>query len=223
MTDPLGSGQSATGDAGQSAGNADPGAANAGASGQSAAGTTGTTTTDSGQSTVSRAEFDQLRAQLAAADKKRAEAEQAHAQLRDKDMPALQKAERDLQVATAALAERDAVIANQRLELAFYADNTRDWHNPGAALALLDRAKITVDQEGKVMGMKDALTALATAHPYLLKPAPAGDANGGTGQQAPPAGPGTGPANGGIAPQAGTKPSQADLAKRFPALRQRLG
>jgi len=221
MTDPLGSGQSATGEAGQSAGSADPGAANAGASGQSAAGTTGTTATDGGQSTVSRAEFDQLRAQLAAADKKRADAEAAHAQLRDKDMPALQKAERDLQVATATLAERDAVITQQRVEIAFLTDNTREWHNPGAALQLLDRSKITVDADGKVMGMKDALTALATAHPYLLKPAPAGDANGGTGQQAPPAGPGTAPANGGIAPQSGTKPTVADLGKRFPALRQR--
>jgi len=136
-------------------------------------------------------------------------------------MPELQKTTRDLQAATAALAERDAVIANQRLELAFFVDNTRDWHNPTAALALLDRSKITVDAEGKVIGMKDALTALATAHPYLLKPAPAGDGQGQGSAPAAPAAPGTAPANGGIAPQAGTKPTVADLGKRFPALRQR--
>lgn len=221
MTDPLG-GQSAAGGDGQSAGTTDPGTGTAGtAGGQSTPGTTGTTANGDGQSAVSRTEFDQLRAQLAAADRKRQEAEAAHAQLRDKDMPALQKAERDLQVATATIAEKDAVIQQQRVEIAFFTDNTRDWHNPGAALQLLDRSKITLDAEGKVMGMKDALTALATSHPYLLKPA-APDPNGGTGTGAtPPAAPGTAPANGGISPQQGTKPTIDQMGKRFPALKQR--
>jgi len=108
-----------------------------------------------------------------------------------------------------------------RVENAFLMANEHDWHSPTAALQLLDRSKITVDAEGNVQGMKDALKAMATAHPYLLKPKPA-EGDGSTGQQnAPP--PGTAPANGGIAPQQGTKPSNADLAKRFPALRQRLG
>lgn len=218
MTTPLGE-QSVAGGTGQSAGTADQGTANAAtAGGQSAPGTTGTTPPAAEQSVVPRADHDQLRAQLAAADKKRQEAESALAQIRDKDMPALQKAERDLQTATAALAERDATISAQRVEIAFLTDNTRDWHNPGAALQLLDRSKITVGQDGTVTGMKDALTALATAHPYLLKPA-AADAGGGTGGT-PPA-PGTAPANGGIAPQQGTKPTVDQLGKRFPALRQR--
>lgn len=222
MTAPLG-GQSAAGDDGQSAGTTDQGTANAGtAGGQGAPGTTGTTATDDGQSTVSRTEFDQLRAQLAAADQKRAAAEQAHAQLRDKDMPQLQKLERDLTEAQAALTERDAALSALRVENAFLTDNTHEWHNSSAALQLLDRSRITLDSEGKVVGMKDALTALAKAHPYLLKPAPAGDGQGsGTGTPAPPA-PGTAPANGGISPQAGTKPTAADLGRRFPAMRQRL-
>lgn len=220
MTDPLGAPSGAGGD-GQSAGPIDPGTGTAGtAGGQSASGTTGTTANADGQSAVSRTEFDQLRAQLAAADRKRQEAEAAHAQLRDKDMPALQKAERDLQVATAQLNERDVTIQAQRLEIAFFNDNTKDWHSPASALQLLDRSKITVDSEGKVSGMKDALEALAKAHPYLLKPTPAGDGDGGTGT--PPAtAPGTAPANGGIGQPAGTKPTLDALGKRFPAIRQR--
>ena len=221
MTDPLG-GQSAATGTGQSAGTGDQGtgtAANVG--GQSAPGTTVTPPPDTGQSAVSREEFERVVAQLAAADKKRVEAEQAHAQLRDKDMPQLQKLERDLVEATKAQEVMLAANNALRVENAFLTANEHDWHSPSAALQLLDRSKITVDAEGVVAGMKEALKALATAHPYLLKPKPA--EAGGTGQQqnAPP--PGTAPANGGIAPQQGTKPSTADLARRFPALRQRLG
>lgn len=223
MTAPLG-GQSAADETGQGAGTIDQGTANAGtAGGQSAPGATGTGTTDSGQSTVPREDYDRLKNQLAAADQKRAAAEAAHAQLRDKDMPQLQKLERDLGDAQAALAERDATISQMRVELAFFNDNTHDWHSPALAIQSLDRSRITVDSEGKVVGMKDALAALAKQHPYLLKPASAGDGQGsGTGTPPAPPAPGTAPANGGIAPQAGTKPSAAELGKRFPAMRQRL-
>lgn len=223
MTDPLG-GQSAATGTGQSA---DPGnqgtgtAANAG--GQSATGTTGTTPPEGGQSAVSREEFDRLRAQLAAADQKRAEAERNFAQLRDKDVPELQKATRDLQEAQAALAERDQRISALQVENSFFKDNTFDWHSPAAALQLLDRSRITVDNDGNVTGMKDALKALATAQPFLLKPAAAGGDQG-TGQPAgttpPPQG--TNPANGGIAPPAGQAADKNALARRFPALKQKL-
>ena len=224
MTDPLGA-PSGAGGTGQSAGPTDQGAAaTANAGGQSAPSATGTTTPADGQSTVSREEFDRLRAQLAAADQKRVAAETAHAQLRDKDVPALQKAERDLQEATAALAERDKAMTTLRVENAFLLDNTHDWHDAGTAMKLLDRSRITVDSEGNVTGMKDALTALAKAQPFLLKPAPAGDGQGGagTGTTPPAPAPGTAPANGGIAPTAGTTPDKAAMARRFPALRQRM-
>lgn len=222
MTAPL-DGQSAVPPAGQSAGVVDQGTGTAAdASGQSAAGTTGIAPATGEQSVVPREEFERLRAQLAAADQKRAAAEAAHAQLRDKDVPALQKAERDLQLANQALAERDAAISRMQVELAFFNDNTRDWHAPAAAIQLLDRSKITVDAEGKVMGMKDALEALAKSHPFLLKPAPPADGTGTGGAPAAPPAPGTAPANGGITPQQGGKQSPAQMAQRFPAMRQRL-
>lgn len=218
MTDPLG-GQSAAAGTGQSAGTGTVEPATAAAGGQSAPAATGTTAAPQGQSAPTREEFDRVVAQLAAADKARAAAEAAHAQLRDKDMPALQKAERDLQVATAALAERDATISQLRLEVAFFTDNEREWHNPATALQLLDRTKIQVGADGTVTGMKDALTALATQHAYLLKPEAAA---GGAGTPPAPAAPGTAPANGGIAPAAGSKMDAAEMARRYPALQQRL-
>lgn len=217
MTDPTGGQSAATGD-GQSAvtGNQGTGTA-ADAGGQSATGTTATTTPESGQSTVPRAEFDQLRAQLAAADQKRVAAEQAHAQLRDKDMPALEKLQRDLTESQAAVTAMKAANEALRVQNAFLTSNEHEWHSPEAALRLLDLSKVTVDADGNVQGMRDALQALATAHPYLLKPKPAADDAGST---VPPT---VSPANGGIAPQAGTKPDNRDLVRRFPALQQRLG
>lgn len=219
MTDPLG-GQSAATGTGQSAGAGDQGTGTAAdLGGQSATpDATATTPPADGQSAVSREEFERLRLQLAAADKKRVEAEQAHAQLRDKDMPQLQKLERDLAEATKA---QEVMLADNgalRVENAFLTANEHEWHNPQTALTMLDRSKITVDSEGKVQGMKDALKALATAHPYLLKPKPA-DAQGAPGNAPPP---GTNPANGGIAPGAGAKPDAKALAARFPALRQKI-
>lgn len=220
MTAPLG-GQSAATETGQSSGAGDQGTGTVvDASGQSAAtGTTGTPPVVE-QSVVSRAEFDQLRAQLAAADRRRAEAEAAHAQLRDKDMPQMQKLERDLTEAQAmatAAAEANSAL---RVENAFLVDNTYDWHSPQAALQLLDRSKVTVDDQGTVSGMKDALKALATSHPFMLKPQAAGAEGAAPGTSPPP---GTAPANGGIAPQAGAKVDAKVAANRFPAMRQRLG
>lgn len=222
MTDPLG-GQSAATGTGQSAVTGDQGTGTAtDASGQSAAtGQANQTPTDNGQSTVSREEFERLRTQLAAADKKRAEAEQQFAQLRDKDVPALQKAERDLQEAQTAVAQLKEATTALRVENAFLTDNTFDWHSPQVALAQLDRSKITVDVDGNVTGMKDALKALAQAHPFLLKPKTAeGTPPAGT---TPPASPGTAPSNGGIGAQQGTAPDKAAMAKRFPAMKSRLG
>lgn len=223
MTDPLG-GQSAAPGTGQSAGDGIQGTGTAlPAGGQSApGGTTGAPPTDAGQSAVTREEFDRLRAQLQAADQKRTKAEQDLAQLRDKDMPELQRLQRDLQTSQAAVTERDGVISNLRVENSFLTDNTHAWHDPAAALKLLDRSKITVDADGNVTGMKDALKALATANPWLLKATPPEGGGTGTPPAAPPP-PGTTPTNGGISPQQGSKPNQDELARRFPALRQRLG
>lgn len=223
MTAPLGPQSGATGEGGQSATPGDQGTATVtDASGQSAAtGTTGTPPVGE-QGVVSRAEFDQLRSQLVAADKKRVEVEQAYSQLRDKDMPQLQKLERDLAEATKVTEAMQAANQGLRVENAFLTANEYEWHNSELALQSLDRSRITVDADGGVQGMKDALKALATAHPYLLKPKPAegeGEVASGTGN----APPGTAPANGGIGQQQGSKVDAKAAASRFPALRQRLG
>lgn len=221
MTAPVG-GQSAATDSGQSTGigTTEPatGAENGGQSTAIQATQTTNSGTDDGQSTVSRADFDRVRQQLAAADQRRAQVENELKQLRDKDLPEVQKLQRDLAEAQQANAALQQEVSDLRIANAFLIDNTHDWHNREAALKLLDRSKLTVDSEGKIMGMKDALTSLAKDHPYLLKPkAPEPQT-----QTTPPA-PGTPPANGGIQPNQGGKQSREQMMQRFPALRQRLG
>jgi hypothetical protein len=218
MTDPLG-GQSAAPGTGQSAGTVDQGTGTAtNADGQSAVTPPAATTPDAGQSAVSREEFERLRLQLQTADKKRQEAEAAHAQLRDKDMPELQKMQRDLADATEA--QRVMMEANTalRVENAFLSANEHEWHDPTAALKLLDRSRITVDADGNVQGMKEALKALAQANSWLIKPKAPEPPPGAP--AAPP--PGTAPANGGIGAQQGTTPTKAAMAARFPPMKQRM-
>jgi hypothetical protein len=216
MTDPLG-GQSAATGTGQSAAPGDQGTGTApNADGQSAVTPPANAVTDAGQSTVSREDFERIKAQLAAADQKRAETENALKQIRDKDMPEMQKLTRDLQEANNRLLAEAAANAELRVQNAFLTANEHEWHDPSAAMKLLDRTRVTVDAEGNVQGMKEALKALAQANPWLIKPkAPE------PGAVTPPA-PGTAPANGGIAPQAGAAPDKAALGARFPALRQKL-
>jgi hypothetical protein len=221
MTDPLGAQGGAAGDA-QSGGASDQGTGTDPATGgQSATGTTGVTPPADGQSAVSQGDYDRLKAQLQAADKRFSETDAALKQLRDKDMPELQKLQRDLTETQTAMTAVKAANEALRVENAFLTDNTHDWHSPAAALQLLDRSKVLVDAEGNVTGMKDALKALAQANPFLLKPKPAEEQGQGAGTgNSPP--PGVMPANSGIAPQTGAQPDKGALAKRFPALRQKL-
>lgn len=55
------------------------------------------------------------------------------------------------------------------LQVAFLQNNTHDWHNPKAALRLLDLDGVEIDDEGEVKGLDDAIKKLATENPYLLK------------------------------------------------------
>jgi chromosome segregation ATPase len=196
---------------------------------QSGAGTaTGSTGTDSNaatdgaqsgaQGTQTQTEVERLAAQLEqqrtrtqAADKRAAEHEAALKQLRDKDLPEQQKLTRDLQEAqksVEALKETNGTLA---IQVAFLKDNTHTWHNPEAALKLVDMSQVEIAADGAVTGMKDALKALASAHPYLVK------TEASTGTQTPGS---TAPGNNGGS--AAITPNAKALAARFPALRTRV-
>jgi hypothetical protein len=179
--------------------------------GQSA-GTT-TTTPPEAEATVLRKDFDAIRNQLSQADKAREEAQNALKQLRDKDLPEMDKLKRDIAEAEAKAAEATKALEATRIENAFltHADEKIKWKNPTTALKLLDRAKITIDSAGAVIGMKDAIEALAKSDPYLLEDKTA------TPAEETPVG-GTIPGNNG---RGTAQPDANKMATRFPALRTR--
>lgn len=182
---------------------------------QSGAADSGTQTAT--EPTISKAQHDQLKAQLAAADRKRQEAEGQLQQLRDKDLPEAERAKRELEGLRQENADLKTKLKANAINTQFLMDNTHDWHNPQAALALLDRNGLTVGDDYSVAGMKDALKALAAAHPYLLKTSASNnnDSNNNGGTAVP-------PMNG---QPAGARPTadKKAQAQRFPAARSRLG
>jgi hypothetical protein len=184
-----------------------------------APGTQGQGTQDAAQNVVSRAEFDQIRAQLSAADKNRQAAEAKAKALEDAQLSEEEKRKRDLEDAQKVIAEKDSKIQELTLDMAFLSDNSHDWHNPKAALALADKSAVKVGEDGKVSGLKEALEAVAKAHPYLLKPKGEAGSETGTGQSAAPAGV-TGVAGQGAGTGTGNN-TRAGLEKKFPALRGR--
>lgn len=119
---------------------------------------------------VTRAEYDTILKRLQAADKAKGAAEKRLREMDDAEKSELEKAQRDLQVATerAERAEAEALRARMEKELLKYPGYT--WHDPDAVLTLVDMDLIDVDEEtGKIKGVREALKKLATEKPYLLK------------------------------------------------------
>jgi Phage minor structural protein GP20 len=161
--------------------------------------------------TVSKAEFEAIRERMKAADRRAADFESKFKQLTDKDLPAAEKLKRDYEDAVKQVETMRATNAKLALGNAFLADNTYEWQNPARALQLIDQSGIEVSEDGTVTGLKDALKALATSDPYLLKNK--------TQEETPPPG-GTAPGNNGST--GASTPSHKALAARFPALSTRV-
>lgn len=161
--------------------------------------------------TYSEEEFNSLRERMRAADQRASQFEQELKKLRDKDLPEVEKLKRDFQEASERAAKAEQELAKARIENAFLADNTYKWRNPATALRLLNTDKITIDSDGTVTGLRDALDELAKSDPYLL------DDVKDTKKETKP---GTAPANNGSA--GGNKPDRNAVTRRFPALRTRV-
>ena len=163
--------------------------------------------------TGSQEEYDRLKARLQAADQNRAKTEAELRQLRDKDIPEIQKLQRDLQEITTRADQAEQALKQTRLENAFYTDNKYQWKNPKTALKLADLSKVEIEEDGRVTGLTAALDALAKSDPYLLQEADSGNddkdkGKGSTGAL------GTGGQN-------SPPTAKSQMAVRFPALRSR--
>lgn len=157
-----------------------------------------------------KSQLEQQRQRTLASDQRAAKIEAELKQLRDKDLPEIEKLKRDFEDT---VKQRDSLkdsVNQLALDNAFLKENSVTWHSPETALKLVDRSQVTIDDDGTVHGMKEALTALAKSNPYLVKTE--------TTETAPP--PGTAPANNGSSGTA--KPKPGAMAGRLPVLRTRV-
>lgn len=176
---------------------------------QSGGGETQTAATD----TVPKSEADSLRERMRAADQRAARVEAELKQLRDKDVPEAEKLKRDFEESQQQVTKLQETNKNLALKVAFLSDNTYTWHNPERALRLVDLSQVTIEEDGSVSGLKDALKALATSDDYLIKKEVKEETK-------PTAPAGTAPGNNGGA--GGGKPARSALAGRFPAMNTRV-
>lgn len=136
---------------------------------------TGDGKADSSSGGVTREEFDQLRKQLSASDKRRDEAEKRLKELDDAKKDELTKATERADAAEKLVQQRDKDIAELRLQNAFLTANTGiTWHDPTDALGIAERQGYldeVVGEGGKVDASKLSakLKELAKAKPHLVK------------------------------------------------------
>lgn len=211
MTDPTGA-QGGPDDASAQSGTSTD--ANAADQQDNDAGTGDATKDVQSDATVSQAEYNRLKARLQAADQNREKAQQELRQLKDKDLPELDKLKRELEEKTAAVEALTTKVREQAIDSAFFNANKHTWHDPRAARKLLDMSGVDVAEDGTVSGMEAAVAALAKANPWMLKTDTAGaGAGSASGAGAPPMNGRTGTTNNGENTKA--------LEQRFPALRSR--
>jgi hypothetical protein len=123
------------------------------------------------EETVSKEEFERLKARMKAADKSKSKAEQERDELKRKDQTDLENAKADLDKATkerdklqgsfTKLARTNAfLIASQQASIA--------WHNPKVALKAADLDDLEIDEDGNVDGIDAVVKKLAKDQPYLV-------------------------------------------------------
>lgn len=170
--------------------------------------------------TVSADEYAALQRRMQAADRAKTAAEQRVAEFEAANATELEKAIKRAEEAEAKLGEaekraRDAQIHSEVLKLPGY-----EWHDADALLKLIDLDGVEVGEDGKITGVKEAVKALASKAPYLLK---ATDDKSGDKKdkkdQKPPDGPPSGHQPG-TTPPDGAAAKREELLERYPQLQR---
>lgn len=176
---------------------------------------------------VDRAEYERVKRHRAAADRRKAELETENATLKTEN--AALKAEgkdgkpdeattarvTELQSTNEKLAEQ---IQSLRINNAFLSANDYTWHDPEDAMRLADLSEVEIEEDGTVVGLKEALKKLAKAKPHLIKKAESKvkDDEDDDDEKPP-----SGSANNGRRKGSKNKPDRAALSKTYPVLATR--
>lgn len=169
---------------------------------------------------VDRSEYDRVKRHRAAADRRNADLTAENTRL-TAEVASLKAEGKDGKPDPAATArvtelegnvtERDGTIQRLRIENAFLTANDFSWHDPQDAMRLADLSDVEIEEDGTVVGLKEALKALARAKPHLIKSTEKADPKGASGS-----------ANNGKRKGEGKKVDRATLAKSYPVLRNRV-
>lgn len=217
-TTPDGNGNGDGGTGGDSGGTGDGGDGSDGGDGGTGDGTDGDKPDDKKgkEEPVSREEYERLKARMQASDKNNADLQKKVKEFEDKERTDLEKATNDLQSVTA---ERDTLAATNKglqFDLAFALNTKHSWQDPSIVMDLVRKAEgITMEEDGTITGMTEALDKIAKDKPFLLKTTDGNDGgdDNGKGQQNP----------SGTSTGSGKKPDgkgldENALRKKYPAL-----
>lgn len=161
------------------------------------------------EAVVSRADYDALRERMRAADQRAAKNEQELRQIRDKDLPELDRVKKEAEEAAQRVAKLEGSLTQARIENAFLKDNKYKWRDPAAAMKLVDLSGVDIGDDGAVTGLKEALATLAKTYPFMLEEEKK------EAEETPPPNASAPPMNG----KAGSdNKSKSELRRRFPAL-----
>lgn len=169
--------------------------------------------------TYTEAEVEALRARMTAADKNNAAAQAALKKLTDAQLSEQERVAKDLEDTKKVNADLEVKVQKQAVENAFLLDSTYKWKNPASALKLVDLSEVTVEDDGKVKGMKAALDALAKSDPYLLDDASGSTDEDDKGKEKGPSGSTGAP---GTTRQHGKGTDATTLANKWPGMRGRV-
>lgn len=124
---------------------------------------------DGGDSDLKK-QIDSLTERMKAADRRASEAEKKVKEFEDKDKSDLEKAQGDLEAANKTIESLTEANKSLRLENAFAMSKGPTWNDPSLVFDLVrKRDDVTIDDDGNVKGMTEALKAIAKDKPYLVK------------------------------------------------------
>lgn len=169
---------------------------------------------DKDSDSVDRAEYERVRRHRAAADRKAADLLRENTDLKRQlsegskgDTPETTERVGTLEKD---LSSRDETIQQLRIQNAFLSANTHTWHDAADAMRLADLSDVEIEEDGTVVGLKEALQKLAKEKPHLIK-SESNDKDDKKGS--------SGSANNGKRKGAQTKVDRATLSRSYPVLR----
>jgi hypothetical protein len=206
-------GTGGTGDGGTGGGSEGQGGEGGTGSGSDAGG--------NGGETVSKSELDKVLERMKAADRRAAAAEAKAKELEEKDLSEQEKVAKRLPELEQQVNELSEENKGLKAKVAFLESSTHSWHDPEAALKLVDLSEVYAE-DGSIdkKALKKAMDDLAKDKAFLVKSSADNGQGGGKGAQGNQGGTGSSgtPAGSGTNSGSNNGLDEAALRKKYPAL-----